>query len=192
MLCSAAEHSQTAAALGAHTLTLHQSSVYSRCIEQRSGHYVERWPSTGRLEPPSQHGHPELEQFRQSRGGSVCCSRKRAVRSLVLTEHTRQSSAGSGRGCALAMAQDAPLRIPSCSVNPSVPGPSAERAAVSDCDSSRVHGRVMVSMPATADIRPPVRTPVAQGHSLWGRGSGSHALDSARSRSAARPTDADL
>ena len=100
---SAAEHSQTAAALGTHTLTLHQSSVYSRCIEQRSGHYVERRPSTGRSEPPSRPGHPYLEQVRQSRGGSVCHTRKRAVRSLVLTEHTRQSSAGSGRVCVSAM-----------------------------------------------------------------------------------------
>ena len=34
-----------------------------------------------------------------------------------------------------------------------------------------VHGRVMVSMPAVADIRPPVGTPMARGRSLSGRGS---------------------
>ena len=109
---SAAEHSQTAAALGAHTLALHQSSVYSRCIEC-----------------------------------ALCFS------------HMRQSSAGSGCVCASAMAQDAPLRIPSCSVNPLVPGPSAGRAAVSFSESSGSHGCVMVSMPAAADIRSPVGTP---------------------------------
>ena len=160
--------SQTAAALGAHKLSLQQSSVFSRCIEQRSGHYVERRPSTGRLEPPSRPGHTDLEQVRQSRGGSVCRTQKRAVRSLVLTEHTRQSSAGSGRVCTSSMAQDAHLRIPSCSVNPLVPGPSAEKAAVSNSDSSGAHGRVMVSMPAAADIRPPVGTPVPRGRSLSG------------------------
>ena len=69
------------------------------------------------------------------------------------------------------MAQDALIRLPSTPAHPSVPGPGAGKAAASDPDSPEVHRCVMVSMPAAADIRLAVETPVAWERSLPDRGS---------------------
>lgn len=67
------------------------------------------------------------------------------------------------------MVQNAPLRFPTSSADPSVFGPSTGGAAVGDSDSPTAHGPVLVSMPAAAAVGPPMGTPVARGRSLPGR-----------------------
>ena len=132
---------------------------------------MERGPSSRGLEPTSQSGLRDLVQVQQSRGGSVCCMQKCTVCSLVCLDHTGQSFAGNGCIGTSAVAQDALIHLPSTPAHPSVPGPSAGKAAASDPDSPEVHRCVMVSMPAAADIRLAMETPVVWECSLPDRGS---------------------
>ncbi len=76
--------------------------------------------------------HPEMIiRFWQSGSGSICGTRKCAVRSLVL-ECVRKPSAGSGRVCTPAMGS------PTSPIDPSVFRMSAGIAALSNPDSPRV------------------------------------------------------
>lgn len=82
VLSAVVELHQTAGVLGAHTLTLHQSSVQFQHTEQKGGHYVKGGPLL------------VLQIRKRFSKADVDLFGTRAVCSLVLTEHTGQSSTG--------------------------------------------------------------------------------------------------
>ncbi|MED6262742.1 hypothetical protein ATANTOWER_025104 [Ataeniobius toweri] len=152
-LCSAAEHWQAAAVLGAHKPALRQSSVHPWHPEQRSRHHVHGGSPAQRLEPPSRSDLSDLEQIQQSSSGSVCYMGERTVPAVFLTESEGGSTIRSGRLCSQPVAKNAPLRFLSGSADPAALRPGSQRAAISDPRSPQAHRRFVVPKSAAAAVR---------------------------------------
>nr|XP_033946513.1 uncharacterized protein LOC117452146 [Pseudochaenichthys georgianus] len=101
-----------------------------------------------------------MEQVRESGGGSVRCTRERAV-----------CPPGRGRVRTQAVAQGVVIRFPTSPSDPSVPGPSAGGEIDSNSNSPGTHRSILVSMPTADVVRETVGNAVAQGRSLPGGGS---------------------
>ena len=114
----------------------------------------------------SRFGRAEVDLF-AARGNAQCAS----WFSLKAQDHPPP-----GGGCVRTstMAQGTVVRFPTSPADPSVPGPSAGGATVSDPNCPEAHGRFLVSMPTAYAVRQTVGNSVARGRSLAGGGSDQH------------------